>query len=246
MTRLRPEPALNYVHPRATGVQHESALHVDVVEESAPNHLRWIADLCRPYLGSRVLDVGAGEGALTAHLAADRELVAVDMSDACVRALATRFAESPNVTVLQGNVGELCDERGFDAIVMVNLLEHIAEDADALTDLRALMRPEGRLVIYVPAMNWLYSNFDRRVGHYRRYAKWRLRAVVEQAGFRVLELRYLNALAIPGWVALSHTGLGERPASGLALWDRVGVPLSRSVESRVRLPIGLNLLCVAS
>jgi SAM-dependent methyltransferase len=242
--RLRPEPAVRYVHPRAIRSEGEWNLHVDIAEDSAPNHLHRIAALCRPHLGPRVLDVGAGTGAITQHLAQGREVVAVELSDWCVRALERRFADAANVTVAQVDLHQLRDERGFDAIVMINVLEHLRDDVGALSALRGVLHPGGRVVIYVPAMNWLYTGFDSRIGHYRRYAKWRLRAVVKAVGLHVVELRYLNALAIPAWLLLAHSRIADEPGGGLALWDRVGVPVGRVLDT-LHLPVGLNLFCVA-
>jgi 2-polyprenyl-3-methyl-5-hydroxy-6-metoxy-1,4-benzoquinol methylase len=246
--RLRPPPALRYVHPKAKGLTEadaEASLHLDTAEDRMPNHLRWIADLCRPYLGQRVLDVGAGTGTITAQYADGRDVVAVDSSASCVAELHRRFARTPNVRVEHADLREFQDERGFDAIVMINVLEHIDDDVATLQSLSRLLQPRGRIVLYVPALNGLYGRFDRRVGHYRRYAPWRMRAVVQAAGFQPLVLRYVNALALPGWL-LAHSS-ADRPELpvGMRLWDQIGVPVTRVIESHVRLPFGLNVFCVA-
>jgi hypothetical protein len=106
--------------------------------------------------------------------------------------------------------------------------------------------PNGSLVIYVPAINGLFTSWDRKVGHYRRYSKTRLAGVVREAGLKVAELRYVNVLAIPAWVFSGR--LVNREAGvvrSLGVWDRFMVPATQFVEGRVRVPIGLNLLCVA-
>jgi SAM-dependent methyltransferase len=246
MSWLRPPPAVGYVHPRATTTddQHLSNLHVDVAEDSAPNHLAWIAQLCEAHLGGRVLDVGAGTGALTERFAPGRDIVAVELADWCLDALRRRFEGQPNVTVRYGDARALTDVQPFDSVVMINVLEHLRDDVEVLRDLRSLLRPGGRLVIYVPAFNGLYGRFDAEVGHYRRYAKWRMREVFEQAGLRPVTMRYANALAIPGWVWMARRELAKTPTASLTAWDRFGVPVTRAIESRVRFPFGLNLLAV--
>jgi SAM-dependent methyltransferase len=239
-------PAARYVHPRAvldTEGDHDKAL--DVASESSPNYLRWIADLCRPHLGHRVLEVGAGIGSITAQFVNGREILATDLSDECVSALERRFADVPNVEVKKADLRTLDAGEGFDSVLLINVLEHIEDDAGALASLGGYLRPGGTLVMYVPALNGLYGAWDRKVGHFRRYSKWRLREVVREAGLTVAELRYVNLLAIPAWFAFSRSRVESTVGTSLSIWDRSGVPLSRLIESKVAPPLGLNLLCVA-
>ena len=247
VARLRPQPAGCYVHPKAEGLSGDDVADspLDVAEDSAPNYLRWIAALCEPHLGGRVLDVGAGTGAITEQYAEGREVTAIDASEWCVVELRRRFAQVSNVTVQKADLRGLTVDDGFDSVVMINVLEHIQDDVTALRDLATLLSPRGRIVIYVPALNGLYGTFDREVGHFRRYAPWRMREILSAAGSRPLVLRYFNVLALPAWLVCTHTTMGKRPAAGLTLWDRVVLPVNRSIESRIRLPFGLNLFCVA-
>jgi SAM-dependent methyltransferase len=245
---FRPPPVARYVHPKAQGLVHDEGDHnanLDVAEESAQNYLSWIADLCRPHLGRRVLDVGAGTGSITEQYAKGRDVLAVELSDWCIDALRRRFADVPNVTVRKADLRELAVDGSFDSAVMINVLEHLEDDVAVLETLRSLLRPGGRVVLYVPALNGLYGPFDRKAGHYRRYAPWRIRKVVTAAGLHPVEARYVNALSIPGWLIFSRTDLDRSPKSSLGFWDSTGIPVGRFIESRVRIPFGLNVFCVA-
>ena len=87
----------------------------------------------------------------------------------------TRFAGSDEVEVPHADVAALgADDRKFDSVVLVNVLEHIDDDVGALADLRELLEPGGRLCVFVPAFDGLYSDFDRRIGHRRRYRRSQL------------------------------------------------------------------------
>ncbi len=134
-------------------------------------------------------------------------------------------------------------------MVLINVLEHIYDDAGALAALKSHLKPGGTCVVYVPALNGVYGPYDREVGHWRRYSKKRLAAVAREAGPDArVAVRYVNILAIPAWILLSLGGL-KRDADSvgrtLGLWDKIGVPFGRIVESRIPPPIGLNLLCVS-
>lgn len=246
--RLRPRPAARYVHPKALSAPAAAGEHdanLDIADERSPNYLSWIAELVRPYLGNSVLELGAGIGSITELYADGRRVVASDVSSDCVLALRRRFAQSSNVTVARMDLRELSDGRDrFDSVVMINVLEHIENDARVLAELRRLLSPDGTIVLWVPALNGLYGQWDRKVGHYRRYSKWRLREVAHEAGLAIVELRYVNALAIPAWIAFSRTDVDRTQSFSLSVWDRTGVPLGRALEQRIRLPFGLNLLAV--
>ena len=249
MSRFRPTPATRYVHPKAVSLLEQEGAHdadLDISGENAPNYLSWVASLCEPHLGHKVLEVGAGLGAITARYQQGREVVANDVSPACLSALHERFDGYPNVRVEDWDLRTLELEERFDSIVMVNVLEHIADDVGALQGLSRLLVPGGRLIVYVPALNGLYGPLDKKVGHYRRYSVWRLGQVFEEAGLDPVELRWMNTLAIPAWAAFGRGDVNDAQRSSklLGLWDRTAVPAGRFVESRVRMPIGLNVFGV--
>lgn len=241
-------PAARYVHPRAadtTDQEADEGFNLEVASVAAQNYLRWVADLCAPHLGATVLEVGAGVGSVTEHLASGRHIVATDLSESSVAAMRGRFRDHPNVEVMQADLRTWEPGRTFDSLLMINVLEHIRDDAGALVSLSRFVRPGGTIVIYVPALNGLFGKWDDYVRHFRRYSKWRLGEVMRQAALEPVELRYANLLALPAWIAFSP--LMKFDADGrhsLSIWDRTAVPLTRLIESRVRVPIGLNLLGV--
>jgi SAM-dependent methyltransferase len=225
----------------------EAAMDVGLARNAeANNYLDWLADLCRPHLGERCLELGAGHGDLTERFVAPgRSIEATDVSDAFLGILEQRFADVDRVTVRELDVTAL-DARGrYDSIVMANVLEHIEDDAGALRRLHDALSPGGRLVVYVPAFMVLYSKFDREIGHYRRYRRPQLRERFRDAGFRVVDDRYVNSLGAPGWFLYCRL-LGRKSSDQMTVstCDRVIVPLVRKVEDRVPPPFGLSLLVV--
>src|SRR4029078_691431 len=81
---------------------------------------------------------------------------------------------------------------GCDSVAYVNVLEHIENDASELRLAYECLRPQGHLLVFVPALSWLYSDFDRSIGHFRRYTKRGLRKMVAEAGFELVSLRYFD------------------------------------------------------
>ena len=211
--------------------------------DAATNYADWIVSLMEPYLRGRILEVGAGHGTFTSLLARYGPVIATELSERAVEVLRQRYAGSDRVTV--AHVDELTDS-DFDTAVMVNVLEHIPDDVGALGSLAGDLRPGGQIVIYSPAFNALYSQFDAAVGHYRRYTRASLARTIDDADLEVVDVRYVNAVGALAWYVVA-TRLGRRPTEGWStqLFDRVAVPVVRRAEQRVAPPFGQSLLAVA-
>jgi SAM-dependent methyltransferase len=214
--------------------------------DAAVNYARWIADLLEPYLGERVLEVGAGHGTFTELLAPGRAVVATELSPRCVAELQGRFASRSEVTVLDADVKGAAEHGPYDAAVLINVLEHIEDDRTVLRDLAAVLKPGGRLLLWVPAFEGLYSDFDRRVGHFRRYRIPPLRATLTDAGFEPVELRYANSVgAIAWWIFARQLRRNPTSPRSAKLFDRLAVPVVRRLERRVNAPFGQSIFAVA-
>jgi SAM-dependent methyltransferase len=235
--------------PGPGGFDQADASLAEVLEslEGAENYAAWIYQLVSPWLGEEVLEVGAGHGTMTAALIGRRRIVAADPSERCVARLRARFGEDASVEIRQADASAAGAGGPYQSILLVNVLEHIDDDATVLESLGAALRPGGHLVLWVPAHPALYSDFDQRVGHFRRYRSHELSMLVTSAGLQVSELRHVNALGAMAWW-LSATILGGTPTTGrkLHLADRGIVPVARWLEQFRPPPFGLSLLCVAT
>lgn len=214
--------------------------------DGAANYRDWIVSLFAPAIEAPILEVGAGRGTFTGALAAFGAVHAVEPVAGAVAILQETFADDPRVSVTHGVVEDLPDEPRYAAAVLSNVLEHIEDDEAALRAIGRRLLPGGAVCLFVPAFPLLYSRFDALVGHHRRYRRSGLVALVERAGFRVEQARYVNA---PGWVSwLVMARLLGRIPTGRAtvmLFDRGLVPVVRLVESRLTPPFGQSILVVA-
>lgn len=210
----------------------------------------WILDEFRPYLRGEVAEIGAGIGSFSQAIQqAVTALEAIEPSAPLFPRLQANLdprnrMRARNTTAeawLAGAAGER-----YDAIVMVNVLEHIADDTEVLRQSNRVLRRGGHLLLFVPALMALYSPLDRLVGHYRRYHKAALRAQVENAGFAIRHCRYFDALGVLPWLVVNRLGGARRfNPTAAALYDAIGVPIARAIERHISPPLGKNLLLVA-
>jgi glycosyltransferase involved in cell wall biosynthesis len=215
--------------------------------DDAHNYRDWIFSFIEPYLGREVLEIGAGHGTFTELLAGDgRSVTATELSARAVGELERRFVGRGNVRAVHTDVLAGAADRVYDSVVMVNVLEHIKDDVEALVDVRATVRAEGHLILYVPALARLYSDFDQRIGHYRRYKRSTLATLVSEAGFEVVDVRYVNSLGALAWWTFAKK-LKRTPTEGWAVkaYDRYAVRLLRRYESKNPPSVGQSLICIA-
>ena len=210
--------------------------------EGAGAYNAWLFERVRPHLGRRVLDAGAGVGTFTGLAADGREVVAVEPDPELLPLLRARFEGRSDVEVVEGTIEDVSGS--FDAIVCLNVLEHIADDLGTLRRFHDLLEPGGRLLLLVPAHPFLYGSIDRTVEHERRYTKSDLRGKLEEAGFDIAELRLVNPLGAAGWLVSSRVLKREQvPEGPLKLYDKL-VPALRVLD-KVDLGVGLSVWAVA-
>lgn len=213
--------------------------------DGAHNYAGWILSLAEPYLGQRVLEVGAGHGTFTEVLAQGHSVVATEISPRCLETLRARFSASTSVEVREGNLDQAVEAGPYDSAVLINVLEHIEDDHGALALLSAALNRGGHVVVWAPAHPRLYSDFDRRVGHFRRYRAEELAETLSGAGLEVVKLRHVNAVgALAWWVLATKAGRTPTTSGLVGLYDRLAIPVLRRVEGRLQPPFGQSLLCV--
>ena len=214
--------------------------------DDAENYRNWIVSLAAPYLVGPILEVGAGHGTFTESFADFGDVTSVEPDAYAAGLLTERYADDARITALAGTVDDVAPDSAFGTALMINVLEHIADDQGVLRSIKDRLEPSGHLVIWVPAFRLLYSPFDAKLGHVRRYRKREVEADVRQAGYDLVESRYVNA---PGWFSwlLMVRLMRQEPTSAttIKIFDRYLVPPVRWLESRVRMPFGQSVFLVA-
>jgi glycosyltransferase involved in cell wall biosynthesis len=170
---------------------------------NVPNFNRWMADVLRPHVGARVLEVGAGIGNLS-RLLSPRDRYTLSEVNPYYLDYLRNFADGkPYMDVRKVDLAattDFADLAGrYDTVICLNVLEHMEDEAGSLANLRAALAPGGRAVILVPQDPALYGTLDETLGHRRRYTREQLRAVVEAHGFVVDMMFDFNRVTRPGW-----------------------------------------------
>jgi SAM-dependent methyltransferase len=207
----------------------------------------WLSRVA-PWVSGSVLEVGAGIGANTGLLLkipALEKLTSLEPDSDMAQALARAVADNSwPVEVRTGTLTAISLEEKFDSILYIDVLEHIEDDAGELARAGTRLKQGGRLVVLSPALPFLYSPFDREIGHFRRYTKKMLREITP-TDLRLANIAYLDSVGL--LASLGNRLLLHKPMpseTDIRLWDSVFVPASRLLDRLTFSQIGKSILSV--
>jgi SAM-dependent methyltransferase len=200
------------------------------------------------HLRGNVIEIGAGIGQITAHL---RELKTISklLSVEPSPSFASDFRQShPDLSLLEGTIEHVKRQEPWNAILSINVLEHIRDDERELSLYHACLRKQGgSLCLFVPASPEIYAPIDKDFGHHRRYEKAELKNKLQRTGFKIIRLNHFNCIGYFAWW-LNFRFLKKRSfdVTSVYLFDRAIFPFVHLVERHIcRPPFGQSLLAVA-
>jgi len=211
---------------------------------------RYVAELLAPYISGRVLEVGAGIGSNTGYLAGAStstswECLEPDRSQADVIREKISTGELPaGCTVTSGTLADMPRDAKFDVILYLDVLEHIRDDRAEVASAAAHLARNGRLIVLAPAHNWLFTPFDERIGHYRRYSRRSLGALTVPE-LKVTSLRYVDSIGMVASLANRLVLSASMPTDRqIQVWDRCMVPVSRVSDRLLMGSLGKSVIAV--
>jgi hypothetical protein len=194
---------------------------------AATNWKNYWARKIAPYVGERVLDVGAGIGA---DPALAEKMRASDLPAAC--------------EIRVGAISAVSEEDRFDSILYIDVLEHIEDDRSELARAAGHLSHGGHLIVLAPAHQALFTPFDQAIGHFRRYDRRSLAAVAPPE-LQCIKLFYLDSVGMLASLGNKLLLKSSTPsASQIWLWDKIMVPASRLLDPLTGRRLGKSVVGV--
>lgn len=138
-------------------------------------------------------------------------------------------------------------DKSVDIVYLFNVLEHIKHDGDVVKAIAKKLKKGGKLLIYVPAFNHLFSSMDKKVGHFRRYTRQMLGDAIKNADLKVVTNRYHDPLGYFAALAYKAVGndRGDLDPKKIVFFDKFIFPLNKYLEPLTRYWFGKNVFVVA-
>lgn len=216
---------------------------------SASNYHNWILEEFRPYLGSSVMEVGLGHGNYRNCLHNLNSYTGIDIDQESIMQAKEKFPQDRFVCVdiTSDKFTDVMAEK-YDSVICINVIEHIENDAKAVQNLLSVLRPQGFLLLFVPAFESLYNDLDSLAGHHRRYHLHDSKRLLKGLNCRLVENKYFNPIGGLGWYVnkfAKHKSLNENAVNNqIVLFDRYILPISRMLNPLTKQLFGQSLITV--
>lgn len=219
----------------------------------AVNFNNWTCDVISRFCTGKILEIGSGIGNISERfISKGSDITVSDIRNNYITFLKQKFPELEqcNKILRMDLVDPEFDHHfshltgTFDTVFALNVIEHIEDDVLAVKNCHKLLKPGGRLVLLMPAYQWLYNSFDKELYHFRRYNRKSMSHLIQNAGFSTEETFYFNAGGIPGWYVSGKLMHNKTiPQGQMNIFDKL-VPGFRLLDTLLMKKIGLSVIGV--
>jgi SAM-dependent methyltransferase len=227
--------------------------------QAAKNYRQWLMDSVQPYLGNRILELGAGIGNMSELLPRRERLILSELDDGLFDYLKKNTSTGKSTELsfkkidLNQDWAQELNGENLDTIVSFNVLEHISDDTKVIQEMASVLREsrapgKKRIIAVVPAHSWAFGELDRSFGHFRRYSRARWKTLAASTPDFKLHTQYLNLFGLPGWLlmgqALKKTSFGLNSIRSFELLCPLLRPIDDALHNVLRLPLGQSIIAV--
>ena len=221
---------------------------------------QWMFNLFAPYVGKRVIDIGVGVGNMMQFYIEKAELaIGTDIFDTQLDMVEQRFKHivsrgggqlvTQTLDIEQDSIDDL-KKYSLDTVICINVLEHIADDLKALSNMKNMIVSGGKIILLVPAHSRLYNYMDKNAGHHRRYDRGQLVSLAKKLDLEILKSRYFNIFGIIPYVLKGKFGKKESGTFSSTLGEtdfrlyNIASVILEPFEKVIKVPFGLSELIV--
>jgi len=215
--------------------------------KNATNWKKYFSQKIGQFIRGDVLEVGAGIGINTKYMFKESNKIKswsfVEPDDFLASQIETNIknVNLPNKMIINGTIEDVKDNK-FDTIIYIDVLEHIEESRKEIELIKAHLNSKGHLIILVPAFNFMYNNFDKQVGHFRRYNKKLLKDEIDSQ-LSIVKLFYIDSIGFFASLLNKYILKKDLPTTkNIFLWDKIMIPISKKSDIFLSFFFGKSLI----
>ena len=219
------------------------------------NYRKYQYDLIDSHIGTDILEIGSGDRSFTNQIVKNkkgiRRIVSIEPSEVLFDTYRNKYELPDFVSFETFDLFDMAPESCglFDTIILIHVLEHVEFDRKAVDHIHSLLKPGGKVLIEVPAMQSLFSVHDDMLGHFRRYNKRNFKSMIDSSKYAIKKLWYQDAIGMIGsFIFFKIKKVRLKSAAGVelvknegALYDRYVIPFEKFYERFITLPFGLSI-----
>lgn len=211
----------------------------------AGNYRKYQISLVKNFIKNTILEVGPGRGEIISHFAHDKEkkISLLEPDSENFEFLKKKFEKNPNVKVSNLFIADVQEK--FETIIYMDVVEHIENHEEEILKAYSKLEKNGYLIFIVPAFQLLFSDFDRAVGHYRRYEKKFFKEFAKSNNIKCVKNHYFDSLGF--FIVLIGKILklknNKTVSIGIKFWNLL-IIFSRIIDTLIFNAFGKSLICV--
>lgn len=208
---------------------------------------RWTLNKFTKFLNGSILEIGCGIGTFSETLSKYGKITAIDVDNDLIE-----IAKKNNNSDIKVGYGDIekgkyfFNNKRFETIVCINVLEHIDDDERAIRNMYDLLAKNGVLILLIPSHPILYGEIDRTIGHFRRYSKEDIINKLNQDNFSIVEFKTINFIGALGWFISGKILKNKEVDSSKIKLFNLFAPIFLKAEDLISPPFGTSFLIIAS
>ena len=213
--------------------------------DKSKNFRNYQFSLIKKYLKNKILEIGPGNGTMVDQYISKyfSDISVSEIDKKLNKTLVKKFKNKKNVKIYKKKINEFKNK--FNSIIYSDVIEHIKDDKKEIKLALKRLNKNGHLIIMVPAFQYLYSEYDRSIGHYRRYKKSFFVNFAKKNKIKLVETLYFDSIGFAFLMLgkLINTKNKKSVGLGAFIWNLL-VPISRVIDKVIAHSIGKSVLCV--
>ena len=225
-------------------------MYVTILTENVNNYNKWIYGNLKEGVRGDVIEFGCGIGNITDYIVHDADTITgIDYVNEFVDYAKDKYKENSKVNISFGDLMDLNEgirSKKYDTAILLNVLEHIEDDGKALRNIGEVLKDSGKLLLLVPAMQFIYGTLDSAFGHFKRYGKKDMAELLKNNGYKINKMFYMNGVGSFGWFFAGRVMKKKViPENQAKIFDRLILPVIRPFEKIVKPAFGQSLIVIA-